>query len=254
MKKISLYLVAHLFFFVLVSTATASGIRADSFTLSGIVGGYSFDGLQHLETNPVIGIRGGYNFTKYFGVEALFDYVSTKSTRTGLGDASLYRYGGDLLLHLFPENRLVPYLAAGYSGLSYDMDNQKNYTKGAFDYGPGIKYFLTDNLALRGDFRHLIFRHNDTIFNYEYTAGLTYQFGGMKPALKPVAELVEPLEPVAAAEPTPDRMKYCLSLKIEYDIDVRRKLFLLFEKGCESLREITYRSGIDIEKTDSYSV
>ncbi|MCM2357670.1 MAG: OmpA family protein [Geobacteraceae bacterium] len=229
MKKILPYLIVFFVLFVMASTAAAAGIRPDSFTLSGVVGGYSFDGGQHLETRPVIGLRGGYNLTKYFGVEALFDYVATESTRAGLGDAHVYRYGGDLLLHLLPDGKLVPYLAAGYGGVTVDRDNRQTLTKGIFDYGPGIKYFLTDDLALRGDFRHLVFKDDETLHNYEYAVGLTYQFGGEKPAPEKAAEpppppVVEkaaeaPLEPIPAAEPTPERMKYCVSLNIEFDID-----------------------------------
>lgn len=230
MKRITHYLVVLLFLFVIVSPAAAEGIRADSFSLSGIVGGYTFDGVQHLETRPVVGIRAGYNLTRYWGVEALFDYVPTESTKAGLGDANVYRYGGDLLLHLLPDNKLVPFIAAGYGGMTIDRDNQSLFTRGAFEYGPGIKYFLNDNLALRGDFRHIIFHDHDTISNYEYTVGLTYQFGGMKPvpapvvapaAMQPMPETASeaPLEPIPAAEPTPERMKYCVSLNIEFDID-----------------------------------
>ncbi len=232
MKKITHYFVAHLLVFALVSTAAAGGIRPDSFTLSGIVGGYTFDGEQHLETRPVLGIRGGYNFTKYFGVEALFDFIPTESTRAGLGDAQVYRYGGDLLLHLFPDNNLVPYLAAGYGGISVDGNNQSSKAKGAFNYGPGIKYFLNENLALRGDLRHIVFHDNKTLYNYEYIVGILYQFGGKVPAApvappaiqsEPKAEMPmlqeAPLEPVPAAEPTPEKMKYCVSLKIEFDIE-----------------------------------
>ncbi|ABQ28476.1 OmpA family protein [Geotalea uraniireducens] len=226
MKKISCYLMVLLFLFVIASTAAAAGIQPDSFTLSGIVGGYSFDGKQHLETRPVVGIRGGYNFTKYVGVEALFDYVRTEGTRAGLGDANVYRYGGDVLLHILPDSDLVPYLAAGYGGLTLDRENQKTNNHGVFDYGVGLKYFLTDNLALRGDFRHLVFRDSgETLYNYEYTAGVAYQFGGEKPAPAPVPPPVvepapeAPLEPVPAAEPTPGRYKYCITLHIEFDID-----------------------------------
>jgi OOP family OmpA-OmpF porin len=233
MRKLPHYVIVYLFIFLIASPAVADGIRPDSFTLSGIVGGYSFDGRQHLETRPVVGIRGGYNFTKYFGVEALFDFVRTEGTRAGNGDANLYRYGGDLLLNLLPDNRLVPYLAAGYGGITVDRDNHQTLTKGIFDYGPGIKYFLTDDLALRGDFRHLVFHDTETLFNYEYTVGITYQFGGSKPGPAPVVQPEihsepkapittteeAPLEPVSSAEPTPEKMKYCVSLNIEFDIN-----------------------------------
>lgn len=231
MKKVTCYLMVHLFLLVIASAAMADGIQPESFSLSGIIGGYTFDGKQHLETMPVIGIRGGYNFTKYFGAEALFDFVTTESTKAGGGDANVYRYGGDLLLHLLPDNKLVPYLAAGYGGITMDRDNQKAHTKGIFDYGVGVKYFMTDELALRGDLRHLLFRDNQTLSNYEYTVGITWQFGGKKyasatvaaaPVTPPEPEAAPlkeaPLEPIPAAEPLPDKLKYCVSLEIEFDI------------------------------------
>lgn len=229
MKKNLHYLMVLFFLFAIASTSVAGGIQPDSFTLSGIVGGYTFDGKQHLETRPVVGIRGGYNFTKYFGVEALFDFLSTESTPAGLGDAKVYRYGGDLLLHLLPDNKLVPYLAAGYGGITVDRDNQQTFTRGVFNYGPGVKYFLTEDLALRGDFRHLVFRDNGSFSNYEYTVGITYQFGGVKPVSDQIVAPVTrpepetapeaPLQPIPVAEPTQEMMKYCVYLNILFDID-----------------------------------
>src|SRR6266571_7177057 len=97
------------------SAAVAEGNRSDVFTLSPLVGGYSFDGEQHLQTRPVYGIRGGYNFNRNFGAEALFDYVQSVGTQPGVGDIHLYRYGADALWHFMPDSKLVPYLAGGYS-------------------------------------------------------------------------------------------------------------------------------------------
>ena len=175
-----------------VGTVSAAGVEPGAFYLSPIVGGYTFDGKQHLETQPVGGIRAGYNFTKHLGAEALFDYTRTEGTRSST-KTDFYRYGADALLHIFPDNRLVPYIAAGYSGMSLDSNDGTKLTRGVFDYGPGIKYFISDTWALRGDFRHLIFKHEgDSYSNYEYNLGLVYSFGAVK----------EPA-PVAKAEPAP---------------------------------------------------
>ncbi|HEY3308048.1 MAG TPA: outer membrane beta-barrel domain-containing protein [Desulfuromonadaceae bacterium] len=246
------YLIKLFLFTMITSTAFAEGIRPDSFTFSGVVGGYTFDGRQHLETRPLVGVRGGYNFTSYLGVELLFDYARTEGTR-GPGDANMFRYGGDLLFYLFPDHALVPYLAAGYSGITLDQERQRTNNLGVFDYGPGIRYFLNDDLALRGDFRHLVFRDGRTLSNYEYTVGITYQFGGNQTAARPIAtppasetsprpetgaappkvskpepitpepEQAQPkeapLEPVPTTEPTPGTYKYCVPLHIEFDID-----------------------------------
>jgi OOP family OmpA-OmpF porin len=199
-----------------MSTAASAGIKAGSFSVSPIIGGYTFDGVQHLDTNLVFGARAGYNFTKHFGVEALFDYVNpTDSTRSSVKDVAMYRYGGELLYHLMPDNNFVPYVAAGFSGLNFDKIDKK--TRGAADYGIGAKYFINDNFALRGDVRHIIYSINDkSMNNVEYTIGAYIPFGGAEPAMKAVepapvaAPVVEP--PPAPAPPPPAAPKAELSV------------------------------------------
>ena len=177
------------------SFASATNLEGQ-FSVSPVIGGYTYDGRQHLDTSLVYGLRGGYNFTKNFGVEALFDYVNTEPT-TSKNNVDMYRYGGELLYHFFPENTLVPYLAAGYSGLHFHGSDIDGQVRGAFDYGIGAKYFLNDNIALRGDVRHIIYTMNDrTNSNLEYTLGAYIPFGGVKPAVKPV-------EPPPAPAPAP---------------------------------------------------
>ena len=93
-----------------------------------------------------------------------------------------------------------------------------------------MKYFLTENVALRADGRHIFDLSDKTINNWEYSAGLTFLVGGQKavaaaaeapaeaaPEAAPLAEA--PLEPVPAAEPTPGHYKYCVTMHIEFDID-----------------------------------
>jgi OOP family OmpA-OmpF porin len=118
----------------------------------------------------------------------------------------MYRYGGELLYHFFPENTLVPYIAAGFSGLS--ITDRKEH--GVFDYGVGAKYFLHDRFALRGDVRHLLYGIDGrTTSNVEYTLGAYIPFGGATPAAKPVepapapAPAPKPVEPPAPAPSAP---------------------------------------------------
>ena len=184
------------------ATAHAAN-KAETFVISPFIGGYTFDGKQHLETRPVYGIRGGYNFTDHVGAEAVFDYVATESTR-GAGDADVYNYRLEALYHFFPEARLVPYLAAGYGAITVDPDKQTRTTRGAFNYGAGLKYFLTDTLALRGDVRHLVMDKEQTLHNLEYTVGAALYFGGAQPAPKPVAPPPAPApKPVVQPKPAP---------------------------------------------------
>ena len=204
-------LLAALAILLCFTSAAVAGNPADLFTISPMIGGYTFDGAQHLETMPVYGIRGGYNFTQNFGFEVLFDFVQTSGTRPSIGDTQVYRYGGDFLWHFMPASKLVPYLAAGFSAITPDYeihallggDVHSHYTKGSFDYGGGLKYFITDKLALRGDIRQLVFNNGHTQFNYEYTVGLTYHFGKKQLAsfFQQSPESEEALEPEPEPEP-----------------------------------------------------
>jgi OmpA-OmpF porin, OOP family len=82
------------------------------------------------------------------------------------------------------------------------MDNR---TKGAFDFGAGVKYFLNDNFALRADVRGIFYKLENPFGNYtnsnlEYTLGAYIPFGGANPAAKPVEP---PPPPVPAPAPAP---------------------------------------------------
>jgi OOP family OmpA-OmpF porin len=192
---------------ILTATASFGAVKEGQFSISPVIGGYTYDGRQHLDTNLVYGVRAGYNFTKKFGIEGLFDYSKTEPENGG-GDVSMYRYGADLLYHMWPDNKFVPYLAAGYAGINLDGGGTNTKVRGAFDYGLGAKYFLNDSFALRGDVRHIIYSYSRTYNNLEYTIGAHIPFGGAAPAAKPVAQPVVPPpaptpEPVKVAPPPP---------------------------------------------------
>lgn len=236
-------------------TADAAN-RGGDFSISPVIGGITFDGPQHLATRPFFGIRGGYNFTDHFGVEALFDYARTRSTIGG-PHANFFRYGGEMLYHFMPERDFVPYVAAGYAGVNFDESRATMFksTRGAFDYGLGLKYFISDRIALRGDVRHLVYRHGDTRHTVEYSVGLHIPFGAPPPAAAPARTAPEgeraapggavpeadmrdsgPEQPAApggpagpavqspAVPPQPSQtqqatFKYCVDLNLQFDID-----------------------------------
>jgi OOP family OmpA-OmpF porin len=202
MKKLVLLAVAGM---LSVASLASAANKEGQFSVSPVIGGYTFEGKQHLDTSLIYGLRGGYNYTKNFGVEALFDYVKADSTRGG-NDVSMYRYGAEMLYHFFPDNKFVPYVAAGLGGINFDGKGADKHGKVAFDYGVGAKYFLTENFALRGDVRHLIYNPNDKANNnLEYTLGAYIPFGGVTPAAKPIAPPPAPAPAPApkAVEPPP---------------------------------------------------
>jgi len=184
---------------LLLGTLATAGAenKAETFTVTPFVGGYSFDGEQHLMTKPVYGIRGGYNFTEHVGAEAVFDYARTDGTKN-LADTNVYNYHLDLLYHFFPSARAVPFIMAGVGGTTIDdlTEATTDKTRVSGNVGLGIKYALTDSVHLRGEVRDVFYRYDeDNHHNIEYGIGLGFVFGGAKPAPKPVV--------VAAAEPAP---------------------------------------------------
>ena len=201
MKKMTLGVVMLL---LLAFTATGMAeVKADSFSITPYIGGYRFEGNMDVENGPVFGLRGGYNFTKNVGIEGYFHYVKSEFKGVaGNPDMKLIGYGIDGLYHFLPGNRLVPFLAAGVGMTHYDSDIMNNRNKLTINYGGGLKYFLTDNVALRADLRHVLptnGRYNDLL----YTVGVTFAFGGAKQAPAPAAAKAPepPPAPVAPAAP-----------------------------------------------------
>ena len=189
----------------LLATATPGFAenRAGAVTVSPYVGGYVFDheqSYQNLETSPVYGIRAGYNFTENWGAEARFGYINADSRRADGQEANVLTYGIDALFHFNVTPEFVPFLAAGIGGMHHNFpgDQMGNYPEYAPNYGAGIKYFVSDNVALRADVRHVILP-DDELHNLEYTAGATFQFGGAKPAVQQ-AVAVEEAAPVVVVQ------------------------------------------------------
>jgi len=205
MKRLSVLMLATAAVWIMAAPVSA-GERAGAFSVSPFVGGYTFDGVQHLETAPVFGLRLGYDLTKHFGVEAVGTYLATEGTRSKRSiNAMSYRL--DLLYNLMPDGPLVPYLAVGGGGITYGHGSNglkiKNSTTDAtVNAGFGLKYFMTDSIALRGDARQLFVLESPKSpkYNWEYTAGLTFLFGGKTAAAAPA---IAPLAPTRSLTVTP---------------------------------------------------
>lgn len=182
--------------------------RAETITYAPYVGGYTFQGKQHLETGPVFGFRLGYNMTDNWAIEAVIDYVKTEPTSSN-ANVGMLRYGGDLLYNFMPKNSFVPYLAAGVGGMNFSGNNMPSYTRAIFNYGGGVKWFVKEDVALRADLRGLNYSYGQVFTNIEYTLGLHIAVGAPPPVAKPVAPAPEPVveqpkpAPVVMAPPPP---------------------------------------------------
>ncbi|HZV81337.1 MAG TPA: OmpA family protein [Geobacteraceae bacterium] len=217
MKKLAASMLTSAALCVMAAPAFA-GERAGAFSISPFVGGYTFDGAEHLETAPVFGLRLGYDLTKNWGMELVGDYLETDESRTDLSTNAL-SYRLDILYNLMPDGPLVPYLAIGGGGITkgHGIDGLKikeKTTDGTANAGLGVKYFLpdsvakyfpTDSVALRGDVRQLFIfeEHNSVMYNWEYTAGLTFLFGGKKAAAPVVQPTPAPPAPTSSLDVMP---------------------------------------------------
>ena len=209
-----------------------AGERAGAFSVSPFIGGYVFDDddqAQWRQNRPLGGLRLGYDFTDHFATELVGTYMKGE-LKANDHNVGIYSYRLDLLYNFMPDTAMVPYVALGGGGTTIRYRGPNSHD-GTFDAGGGVKLFMNEDVALRLDARHIIdFQRGnldrDFANNWEYSAGVTFVFGGRQAApavaAEPVREPVKtepPLEPVPAAEPTPGHYKYCITLQGEFDVD-----------------------------------
>jgi OOP family OmpA-OmpF porin len=164
--------------------------RSDSFSLSPMIGGYIFEGDQDLDNALTYSLGLGYNLTDSWSTEFVLNYFNADTESSSGSDVDGLVYRLDALYHFMPGNALVPYVAGGLGGITLDPDSGDSDTDFLVNYGVGLKYFFTEDLAVRGDVRH-IHAFGDPENNFVYTAGLTYLMGGkddQPPAPLPVVD------------------------------------------------------------------
>ncbi len=202
MKK-AIVFITMLMLTLTVATAYAQ-INAGSVNITPTVGMYKFEGNENMDNAIVLGLRAGYNFTKYIGVEGYGLWMPTKirNDQEQTQEINTYGYGIEGIFHILPNGAFVPFVAVGVGGIhytaTYELTTENKSNKITADYGAGFKYFLSDNVALRADVRHVIpfdSMHNNLLA----TIGLTLAFGGAKPA--PAVAAAPAPEPVAKPEP-----------------------------------------------------
>jgi OOP family OmpA-OmpF porin len=180
MTKSTAYSITLSFMVILLFVFTAyAENKPGAVTLGPHIGGYIFDDDQHINSDPVYGVSLGYNINRRWGIEGVFDFVDTDTKNISRGstdvDASIFRLDG--LYHFNAESDVVPYLGAGLGVIDIDNNPGGSETNGLFNYGGGIKVFITERILARGDIRHII-DFDSANNNLIYTVGLAYLFGG----------------------------------------------------------------------------
>ncbi len=180
MKRLVVIAGVIVLFAVLVCPGFAE-IRPGKASVSPFIGGYRFDHAMPVKKDaPALGLRLGYDFTERWGVEGAFDWVPTEvqGWSGSNSDTNVYGMRLDALYNFQPTEKLVPYLAAGVGATMADYPKgfKKDGNDWLFNYGGGLKYFLSEDWALRADVRNLLVFDGGRS-DWEYTLGVTYYFG-----------------------------------------------------------------------------
>ena len=206
-------------FVFLLPLSARSEIKAGSFEVGPFAGYNFFQNNQNLENRPVFGLRLGYNFTRYFGIEGAGEYIRTSVDDRGRRNLTEGQFGSPMdnvdiafyhlnaVYHFIPEGKFNPFVLVGVGGAHY---NPKMTTRGdmaALNVGVGAKYSLTDNIALRVDLKDYLVTEitQETYHNFGVTVGISFAFGGReKSARAEVAKYEAKPEPMPVAQEKPE--------------------------------------------------
>ncbi len=176
---------------LLLPLAARAEIKAGSFEVEPFAGYNFFEHGQNLQDYLIYGGRVGYNFTRYFGMEGVVEYMQSRvddrsirgnkegQFRSPINHVYLTMYHLDAVYHPLPDSSFNPFIVAGIGGLHYHPSISHGDMP-AFNVGIGAKYWVTDNIALRVDVRDYVVTEifHDSYNNLAVTAGITYAFGG----------------------------------------------------------------------------
>ncbi len=171
------------FFAALFPNPGMCEVKAGSFHISPMVGGYFFEGNQPIESGPIVALGLAYNFSENWGLELMgkagkFDFFYCETCEPDTCEDSLNGYWLhlDALYHIWPDYRLVPYLALG-GGYMWLTDDRYVDPESPFaHYGAGFLFAMTDRIHLRGDVRHVL-PFDDNHNNLSAILGLTLAWG-----------------------------------------------------------------------------
>jgi opacity protein-like surface antigen len=133
-----------------------------------------------------VGFKYSYNYTPRIGAElglALIPGASVEASDLGeLFEMDVRLFHGNIVFHLV-DGPFVPFVTAGigFASFSSDVIDDEQFideTDFAFNFGGGIKVFLTDTLLLRVDVRDYITTPEDleTLNLIEFSGGIAYIF------------------------------------------------------------------------------
>ncbi len=188
MKRSSFSVMLSFLLALLLGAASAGAeMRAGGIELNPFVGVNMFENNFTMGNRPVedgiyFGGRLGYFFTKRLGGELTFGYSPTEVKGA---DRFFDMYSIRMeAVYNFMTCRVVPFMTVGGGLTLVDVENWGMEEGMDIAYGGGLKYFLTDDVSLRADVRHVFYFEDhiepssDMYNNIEFVLGFSYLFGG----------------------------------------------------------------------------
>lgn len=179
MNMIKLVVTSCLVTLLLIPQIVSAANLEKAFTFSPQIGGYLFEGNQegNLDDATVYSVALGYNLDANLGVELGYRYLGTENNSGH--NTSINAGQVDVLYHLFPKNDFVPF---GIAGVGLSRSNATNDDDIITECGLGLKYFLSNNFALRAEAKHILnWNYGDDdnnrylYNNFSFTVGFTIQ-------------------------------------------------------------------------------
>lgn len=174
-------------------------VKTGSFSVSPFFGYSMFTNDALVESSSTYGGSLGYNFSEYFGLEASYNTIESEITPEGVvepgqdpdGPGPAPAEPGEVivpggvevtgnqlrlegLFYFYPGQKFAPYAALGIGQLKYDYYGI-TYKHTNIPMGFGFKYFVTDTITIRADFRDVLKLPGNNLIT---TIGATFEFGG----------------------------------------------------------------------------
>jgi len=158
---------------VIMAMTSSTGFAMEarnSYSIGGDAGLFVPGGNENLDAGPLVDLRIGKPLTEAITSELCASFVPTKAS-TG-ENSQLYQFQLELLYESWKKGPWRFFEAVGVGG-SQGSGGVKSGV--LVDFGIGLKYFLTDNVALRTDLRDVI-GIASIGNNIQLTAGVSYLF------------------------------------------------------------------------------
>jgi OOP family OmpA-OmpF porin len=151
-------LVAVAFFAAGVASAEPMGRHFEIAPIGGFTifdGDFRYPGSSTLTDDLYAGLRAGWQYNSWLGIEGAFGYAPTAEDVAGGRDVNLWHGSGNLMFTPWAARWGGPYLFAGFGTGEFSADSADALSMGLAELGGGVRMWMTDVIGLRFEARTL---------------------------------------------------------------------------------------------------